>query len=206
MLNTMSAPPKIGPATIADLIAIPEEDRRHEIIDGFLVEKGAATFPHGLAQGNVRAWLEPYARSPAGRSPGGWWFVHEVEIILETSQVFRPDVTGWRRERLAVPPDWPVSTRPDWVCEVLSTNRQNDLVKKKRGLHRHQVPHYWIIDPVDKTLTVYRWHADGYIEVLIAEGGQRVRAEPFGDVELPVGVLFGDDPPDDEHVRPQAGT
>lgn len=204
MLNTMSAPPKIGPATVADLLAIPEEDRRHEIIDGVLVEKGAATFPHGIAQGQVRQWLGPYNRRPGGPSPGGWWFVSEVEIVLESSQVYRPDLTGWRRERLAVPPDWPVSTRPDWVCEVLSTNRHNDLVKKKRGLHRHQVPHYWIIDPVDQTLTVYRWHPDGYIEVLIADGTQRVRAEPFTDVELKVGIMFGDDD-DEPQLRPQSG-
>jgi len=208
MLNTMSAPPKIGPATLADLIAIPEEDRRHEIIDGFLVEKGAATYPHGLSQGQVGLALGPYNRKPGGRFPGGWWFVNEVEIILESSQVFRPDITGWRRDRLPAVPDWPVSTKPDWVCEVLSTNRQNDLVKKKRALHRHQVPHYWIIDPANETLTVYRWHPDGYIEVLIADRTQRVRAEPFDGIELSVGVLFGDDPPDDDEppLSPQPET
>ena len=88
------------------------------------------------------------------------------------------------------------------MCEVLSTNRQNDLVKKKRALHRHQIPHYWIIDPANETLTVYRWHADGYLEVLIADRGERVRAEPFTQTELLVGVLFGDD----DDVRPQPGT
>jgi len=203
MLNPMSAPPTVGSATLADLLAIPEEDRRHEIIDGVLVEKGAATYPHGFAQRRASSWLAPYDRKGGGDSPGGWWFVLEVEIILEPSQIFRPDVTGWRRERLPAKPDWPVSTKPDWVCEVLSTNRQNDLVKKKRALHRHQIPHYWIIDPANETLTVYRWHADGYIEVLIADRGQRVRAEPFTQTELLVGVLFGDD---DDDVRPQPGT
>ncbi len=91
----------------------------------------------------------------------------------------------------------PVHECPDWVCEVLSTNRQNDLIKKKRALHRNQVGHYWIVDPVDETLTVYRWHPAGYIEVLIADRSQRVRAEPFGSVELFVGMLFGDDDDDD---------
>ena len=37
---------------------------------------------------------------------------------------------------------------------------------------------------------------DGYVEVLIAERGETVRAEPFDAIELRVGVLFGDD--DDE--------
>ncbi len=207
MLRKMSAPPKIGPATIADLMAIPEDERHHEIIDGFLVEKGAATPPHGRAQGRLFRQLGPYDREAGGRLPGGWWFVTEVEIQLQTSQVFRPDVAGWRRDRLAVLPDaMPVVVRPDWVCEVLSTNRQNDLIKKKRAFHANQVGHYWVIDPVDETLTVYRWHSAGYIEVLIADRTQRVRAEPFDAVELFVGMLFGDDDddPDDGTVPPDA--
>jgi hypothetical protein len=40
---------------------------------------------------------------------------------------------------------------------------------------------------------LYRWHADGYLEVLSAERGQLVRAEPLDAVELPVGGLFGDE-------------
>ncbi len=197
----MSAPPTIGPATIADLMAIPADDRHHEIIDGFLVEKGAATPPHGRAQGRLFRRLGPYDRKPGGRLPGGWWFVTEVEIQLETSQVVRPDLAGWRRDNLSVLPDaMPVLVRPDWVCEVLSTNRQNDLIKKKRAFHRNQVGHYWIVDPVDETLTVYRWHAAGYIEVLIADRSQRVRAEPFDGVELFVGMLFGDDDDDPDDV------
>jgi Uma2 family endonuclease len=87
----------------------------------------------------------------------------------------------------------PVRVVPDWVCEVLSSNRTNDLVKKKRLYHQHRVAHYWIVDPVAETLLVYRWTADGYLEVLAAARGERARAEPFEALELEVGVLFGDD-------------
>jgi Uma2 family endonuclease len=83
--------------------------------------------------------------------------------------------------------------RPDWVCEILSTNKSNDVIRKKRVYHRHQVPHYWIIDPAKETLAVYRWTADGYVEILAAERGETVRAEPFDAIPLQVGVLFGDD-------------
>jgi Uma2 family endonuclease len=37
-------------ATVHDLLAIPEEDRHHELIDGAIVEKGAASGEHGQAQ------------------------------------------------------------------------------------------------------------------------------------------------------------
>jgi Uma2 family endonuclease len=87
--------------------------------------------------------------------------------------------------------------RPDWVCEILSSNKRNDLIKKKRVYHRHQVPHYWIIDPEQETLAVYRWAQDGYTEVLVGERGDVIRAEPFDAVPLAVGVVFGDDEEDD---------
>lgn len=77
-----------------------------------------------------------------------------------------------------------------------SENKRNDLIKKKRAYHLHEVRHYWLVDPVDETLAVYRWQADGYVEVLIAERAEVVRAEPFDAIELRVGVLFGDDDPE----------
>ena len=40
---------------------------------------------------------------------------------------------------------------------------------------------------------MHRWHPDGYVEVLVAEKAEVVRAEPFQAVEIRVGVLFGDD-------------
>jgi hypothetical protein len=43
---------------------------------------------------------------------------------------------------------------------------------------------------------VYRHEAGGYHNVLAAERGDVVRAEPFEAVKLRVGLLFGDNPDD----------
>jgi Uma2 family endonuclease len=195
MLRTMSQP-AARRFTVADLLAIPEERRRHEIIDGSLVEKEAATGRHGGAQVRLSRVLGPYDRRRRmdGRSPGGWWFATEAEVQLAPDDVYRPDVAGWRRERLPeLPSTVPILVRPDWVCEILSSNKRNDLVKKKRGYHRSGVPHYWIVDPAEETLSVNRWTADGYLEVLAADRTDSVRAEPFSEIELRVAVLFGED-------------
>src|SRR5262249_54033216 len=137
-------------------------------------------------------------RRPGGKRPGGWWIVTEVEIQLDDKEVYRPDVTGWRRERLEVlPKEPPIVVRPDWVCEVLSrSNARYDRVKKMRVYHRSGVPHYWLVDPDDETLSVFRWTPDGYLLALAAERGDRVRAEPFGEIERSVRPLFDED--DDE--------
>jgi Uma2 family endonuclease len=190
----MAGAKTIAQATLADLLAIPEAIRRHEIIDGNLVEKQAASGPHGEAQFKLCEQLRPYNRRPGGRLPGGWRFVTEVEILFTETQILRPDVAGWRRERLPVMPrEVPIRVRPDWVYEILSTNKHNDLVKKKRAYHRAEVGHYWLLDPDEQTLVVHRWHADGYVDVLNAERDERVRAEPFDGIELRVATLFDDD-------------
>ncbi len=187
------------PATIADLLAIPEDERFHEIIDGELVQKSAPSGEHGDAQSAVVALLKPrFQRRPSHSEPGGWWIFTEVEVRFAADQIFRPDITGWRRERVPLRPTGsPIDVRPDWVCEIVSpTKPARDLVAKKRTYHRVGVPHYWIVDPRDETLTVHRWSADGYIQVLLAQRGERVHAEPFDAVEIVVGTLFGDDPED----------
>ncbi len=188
-------------ATAAALLAIPEHERFHEIIDGALVRKGSPSGPHGRAQSRIVSRVgRAYDRRSGGRLPGGWWIVTEVEIQLDEQQIYRPDVVGWRRERLAeIPEGTPITVRPDWVCEVLSeSNASNDLVRKMRGYHRGELPHYWIVDPSDEVLTVYRWTPEGFLLVLAAARGERVRAEPFDEVELSIGVLFGDDEDSEE--------
>lgn len=73
------------------------------------------------------------------------------------------------------------------------SNRTVDTVTKLRRYHQAGVPHYWILDQVDRTLTVHRHTADGYLVALRAAADERVRAEPFDAIELHVGALLGDD-------------
>jgi Uma2 family endonuclease len=184
-------------ATVADLLALPEASRFHEVIAGELVQRATPTGEHGATQAAVTGSLfGPFSRQPGGRFPGGWWFETEVEIAFETHEIYRPDVMGCRRERSPERPvGTPIHLRPDWICEILSpSNARDDQVTKFETYRRCGVPHYWIADPQLLTLRVFRWTPEGYLVALTAQAGQRVRAEPFDAVELEVGVLFGGDP------------
>lgn len=181
--------------TLDEWLAQPPE-RRLELIDGAFIEKAAPDALHSMSQGGVIQTLRvPFHRKPGGGGPGGWWILPEVDIQLGANG-YRPDVSGWRRERVAAPPEGrPVRLRPDWVCEVLSEgNRTNDTIRKLRRYHEAGVPHYWILSPAEGSLTVFRHHPEGYRTVLMAERHQRVRAEPFDALELHVGQILGDDP------------
>jgi Uma2 family endonuclease len=185
-----------GTATVADLLAIPEERRFHEVVGGELVEKAAPSFEHGDAQSAVVAELKRTFQRPPGSGGTGWWIVTEVEVELAPDEVPRPDVAGWRRDRMpARPAEFPVRVRPDWVCEVVSPARASqDTVKKVRACQKAGIPHYWLLDLRDGTLSVLRWSPEGYVVVLKAERHERVRAEPFEALELLVASLFGDGP------------
>jgi Uma2 family endonuclease len=186
-------------ATLDDFWAIPEEDRFHEFIAGEIIEKAAPSGDHADAHGGIIGAIRPaFQRTGRPGRPGGWWILPEVEILLHGPVVVRPDVAGWRRATCPQrPTGMPVKQRPDWVCEVVSpSNAKHDTIKKLRLYHGAEIPHYWLVDPSDATLTVMRWSSDGYVTLQRAERGEIVRPEPFEQIELVVGILFGDDPPD----------
>jgi Uma2 family endonuclease len=109
----------------------------------------------------------------------------------------RPDVLGWRRDKHGYLPKpdarGVVTAVPDWICEVLSPSTSRvDVGEKRVGYHLAGVPHYWLADPSNGTLTALQWTAEGYLWALTAGPGDRVRVPPFADVEIDVSALFGD--------------
>lgn len=191
--------PARKPATEADFFAIPEHERWHELWDGEVVERAAPSGEHSDAQSGIASILKPkFQRGSGGPGgPGGWWIYTEAEVRLLTGKIVRPDVCGWRRERMPTRPvGTPIDLRPDWVCEVVSPGKPNhDLVRKLNLYLAAGIDHYWIVDPRDETLTVHRRSEGAWILVMRAERHEVVRAEPFDAIDFPVGVLFGDDPP-----------
>jgi Uma2 family endonuclease len=184
--------------TVDDLLAM-GEDVRAELIDGEIVQKAMPSTEHSFAQGNLSAWVHRrYNRKLGGRWPGGWRIGPEIHVIYGPHQVFCHDLVGWRRERVPELPEQNWSTiRPDWVCEVLSPNHEKrDLVDKLKTLHAAGVPNYWVIDRVEKILSLYRHDARAFL-VRAASAGETIRAEPFEDIELRTGIIFGDEDDDE---------
>lgn len=182
-----------GTATTSDLLAIPEDRRYHELIAGEIVPKATPSAEHGTAQRRLGELVGPFDRRPGARWPGGWWLMTEVEVQFEEHETYRPDVVGWRRDRVPERPRGnPITARPDWIAEIVSpSNSGTDRVTKLNAYHRFEVPHYWILDPADETLSAFRWTATGYLLVLAARTGDRVRVEPFDAIELDVAEIFG---------------
>jgi len=180
------------PATYQDLLQLPE-DARGEIVAGEIVVMPAPLPRHSRVQRALSRQIGgPFDDDDGRGGPGGWWILLEVDVQLSVEDVVRPDMSGWRRNRLTDPWDIrPIEVVPDWVCEVISvSNAAHDRVTK-RGLYaRHGVRHYWIIDPVEGTLEALRLEGTQWLEIGSYDATSLARIEPFEAVELDVGRLF----------------
>ena len=64
------------------------------------------------------------------------------------------------------------------------------MMKKMPVYMREQVGHVWLIEPVTRTLEVFRRESDRWVLAGNYAGDQRIRAEPFEAVELELEVLW----------------
>ncbi|AKT39364.1 Uma2 family endonuclease [Chondromyces crocatus] len=180
----------LHPATLADLDGVPAEQRAEFIEDTlFLCPRPSGV--HSLVASRLGGRVDgPFGLGDGG--PGGFWILDAPEVHLGKNVVV-PDLSGWRVERMSEPPaDHRFTIAPDWVCEVLSASTAtHDRIRKMRLYAAAGVGHVWLIDPVARTLEVFRrgtdepWHVIG-----LHEEAERVRAEPFQAIEIDLALLW----------------
>lgn len=179
-------------ATYETLQGLPE-DVRAEIVGGQVVVAPSPLPERGRAQRAIGRFIGgPFDDDDTRGGYGGWWILPEVDVRLGSHDIVRPDVSGWRRERLPSP--WgqrPIEVVPDWVCEIVSpSNAAHDRVTKRRLYARHGIPHYWLVDPVARTLEALRLDGGAWLELGVFGDQDLAHIEPFAAVELDVGRLF----------------
>jgi Uma2 family endonuclease len=179
-------------ATYETLLGLPE-DVRAEVVGGQVVVAPSPLPEHGRAQRAIGRFIGgPFDDDDDRGGHGGWWILPEVDVRLGSHDIVRPDVSGWRRERLPSP--WgqrPLEVVPDWVCEIVSpSNAAHDRVTKRRLYAKHGIPHYWLVDPVARTLEALRLDGGAWLELGVFGDRDLAHIEPFAAVELDVGRLF----------------
>lgn len=174
-------------ATYQDLLLVPDTQVA-EILDGELFTSPRPASPHAFATSMLGADLIGAFGDEGGTGgpgPGGWWILDEPELH-HGEDVLVPDLAGWRRQRMPLVPDVAsFDLPPDWVCEVISPGTEGmDRGRKRRIYARAAVPYLWFLNPLAKTLEVFRLVNGAWTEVGTFVGNDPVRAAPFEDVEL----------------------
>lgn len=175
---TASLPGQVSGWTIDDLMAAPDDGKRYELVDGSLLVSPPPTVPHGYSNTELDRILhracppDLYVTSVGlGVDMGGrkTYYVPDITVVT-VAAMRRRDATvlGPADVRLAV--------------EVLSRgNARADLVLKRHDYGAAGIPHYWIVDPVARTLQAHcEPFRDGYrFESTVKAGEQWTTSEPF---------------------------
>ena len=191
----MHSDPSMGRATYQDVLDAPE-DMTAELIDGALYLQPRPAARHVRTASRLGALLGPPFDLGRG-GPGGWTLLYEPEVHIGEDVVV-PDLAGWQTEA-AEAVDWSLAffeVVPQWVCEVLSpsTARLDRLIKLDLYL-RAGVRWAWLVDPVERSVEVFRASEAGWVRVQTATGEETVALEPFEAVALELALAWAPSSP-----------
>ena len=182
-----------SPEVEAAYAAAPER-MKAEILEGAFIMMNRPRTEHTSAASRLVVMIGgPFDLGVGG--PGGWVIFYEPELHLgRRPDKLGPDLAGWRRARMPkIPRTAEITVAPDWVCEVLSeSTADHDRGAKKRIFRREGVGHYWLVDPIERTLEILCLEGGRWLRVAEHRGDVRVRAEPFEVIELDLSLLWRD--------------
>jgi Uma2 family endonuclease len=146
--------------------------------------------PHARTESALHIELgNPFDQGRGG--PGGWWILVEPEIHLQ-EDIIVPDLAGWRRARLPAIPDAPFMTlAPDWACEVLSPSTERiDRLRKLRIYAREGVSFVWLVNPILRTLEIFRLEDHQWVVAATHGGDEEIHAQPFEAIVLELSRIW----------------
>ena len=145
--------------TSADLLLMPDDGNRYEIIEGDLYVSKLPSAEHQYSCSRLTRFLDVWNDEHGGLvlgSPG---------LVLSDDDDVAPDVVWVSRERLAGIFDKAghLTRAPELVVEVLSPGKANAQRDRGAKLHlysRRGVLEYWIVDWMQRLVDVYRREGD----------------------------------------------
>ena len=187
-----SAQPAPRPWTYADLVALPDDQLRHELIDGEHVVTPSPNTLHQTISLNLVRVLLPYL----DEHRPGQLLSAPFDIKLSLFTVLVPDLVFFTAERFArVVNAKHAIAAPDLVVEILSPGtRRRDKGRKRAIYDREGVREYWIVDPEARSITALRRpRADaGLTDVatLTLDAGATLDSPLFPGLRIPLRDVF----------------
>ncbi len=174
--------------TYDDLLLLPEDGLRHELIDGEHYVSPSPNVRHQRIAGRLflalGSWLEEH--------PVGEVFIAALDVVFDPHNVVVPDVLFVSATR----PELVVERHvrgADLVIEVLSPSSHRRDETLKRGLYeREGVKEYWIVDPEHDRIRVFvrEGKTFGAPVTLSAERDQQLTTSLIPEFQLPLRRLF----------------
>lgn len=156
------------------------DDVRAEYIDGKIVVSPLPRRSHQQAARRLANRLEQACDEA-------------VEVVMGTA--WKPADDEFGPDVLVTPPtdeDLRFTGTPLLAVEVLSSNRVHDLVLKARKYAEAGLPRYWVVDPRDRSVTVFELCDGSFVERQVVSAGEEAALDfGAGTVKLRPAELFG---------------
>jgi Uma2 family endonuclease len=133
----------------------PPDGSQQELIRGVVVTMPPPGGRHGACCSKIDRRLGLYVET----QQLGTVFVNDTGFVTERDPdtVRGPDVSFWSKERLPEVPEGYITAAPDIAVEVVSpSDHFTRLQNKVRHYLTHGVRLVWVVDPEDRSVTVYR--------------------------------------------------
>jgi Uma2 family endonuclease len=162
--------------TYEDLLALPSDGRRYEIIAGVLYEMPSPNRTHGRIVMN----LILYVFGPIIEQLGAHLYTAPMDVFLGDANPVQPDLFLLLPDQFDLESNRGIEGPPALLVEVLSpSNPEHDRITKRALYARAGVPEYWIVSP-----------EAAIVEVLVLDGDRyRTLARVGGDERIPSTVL-----------------
>jgi Uma2 family endonuclease len=172
--------------TYEDLLTLPDDGKRYEIIDGELFEMPAPTFEHSTAVMNLIALFLPVVTSL-----GGLIRTAPLDVFMQGADPMQPDIVILLPDRLHLIRSCGIEGPPNLVVEVLSpSNPEHDRIRKRLLYARGGVDEYWLASPEAAIIEVWVREGNSFRLFVRAGGEEPVRSKIFGDLSFPASVVF----------------
>jgi len=184
--------PAPGQWRYEDLLALPDDGRRYEIIEGELYEMPAPSWAHSTVVINVIALLLPMVRTL-----GGLLRTAPIDVFFPGADPVQPDIIVVLPDSEARPSKRGLEGRPDLVVEVISpSHRGHDLLTKRSLYAQAGVREYWLIDPDARRIDLLALERDA-LHLVRSATGDDIVISPLLAAEIPAAAIFADiDAPD----------
>ena len=178
--------PAPGEWTYDDLLALPDDGRRWEIIEGVLYEMPPVSWIESATKiGLVLPFFD------AVESRGGWMIVSPLWVFLPGAEPVQPDALVVLPGGGSMPSDRGLEGPPDLIVEIVSPpSRGHDLLTKRSLYARAGVREYWQIDPGARTADVLTLSGEGYRAAQHAAGNDVAHSLLLPEVTLDLAALF----------------
>ena len=178
---------KARPITRHDYALIPVGAPNYQLIEGDLVMAPSPSSFHQDILLNLAGIFRDFLRT----HPVGKIYIAPLDTFLSDLNVYQPDLLFVAKENLGIIEEHGIEGAPDLVVEILSkTSGKYDLGPKRSVYARTGVAELWIIDPVKRTLALYRLSEDADTPVATYRAKQRFTSVLLPGLTIDLGMVF----------------